>query len=133
MWLKNSAKHSRKETDFPFLSVSYDYAQSYIHNRSRLRNKFCKIPSEANEKLYKKQRNKCVAIRKKSITNYFNKIGNGNIVTNRNFWKTIKPFLSIKSHLENVDIVFNRNNKIICDDHELVEVFNEYYINVIEK
>ena len=59
------------------------------YNRSRLRNKFCKIPSEENEKLYKKQRNKCVAIRKKSIRNYFNKIANGNIVTNRNFWKII--------------------------------------------
>ena len=35
------------------------------YNRSRLRNRFCKIPSEENEKLYKKQRNKCVAIRKK--------------------------------------------------------------------
>ena len=30
-----------------------------IYNRSRLRNKFCKIPSEEKEKLYKKQRNKC--------------------------------------------------------------------------
>ena len=79
------------ETDFPFLSVSYDYAQSYIDNRSRLRNKFCKIPSKENEKLYKKQRNKCVAIRKKSIRNYFNKIANGNIVTNRNFWKQLNP------------------------------------------
>ena len=32
-----------------------------------------------NENLYKKQRNKCVSIRKKSIINYFNKIANGNI------------------------------------------------------
>ena len=31
-----------------------------IYNRSKLRNKkFCKIPSEENEKSYKKQRNKC--------------------------------------------------------------------------
>ena len=58
-----------------------------ICSRSRLRNKFCKIPSEGNEKLYKKQRNKCAAIR-----NYLNKIAIGNIVTNRNFWKIIKPF-----------------------------------------
>ena len=34
-----------------------------IYNRSRLRNRFCKIPTEENEKLYKKQRNKCVPIR----------------------------------------------------------------------
>ena len=38
-----------------------------IYNRSRLRNKFCEIPSEENEKLYKKQRNMFVAIHKKGI------------------------------------------------------------------
>ena len=29
--------------------------------------------------------------------------------------------------------MLNHNNKIICNDHELVKVFNEHYINVIEK
>ena len=114
----------------PFMTKEFRKA---IYNRSRLRNKFCKIPSEENEKLYKKQRNRCVAIRKKSIRNYFNKIANRNIVTNRNFWKIIKPLLSNKGHLENVDIMLNHNNKIICNDHELVKIFNEHYINIIEK
>ena len=91
------------------------------------------MPSEENEKLYKKQRNMCVAIHKKGIWNYFNKIANGNIVANRNFWKIIKPFLSNKGHLENVDIMLNHNNKIVCNDHELVKVFNEHYINITEK
>ena len=31
---------------------------------------------------------------KKSIRNYFNKIANGKAVTNKNFWKIIKPFLT---------------------------------------
>ena len=114
----------------PFMTKEFRKA---IYNRSRLRNKFCKIPSEENEKLYKKQRNRCVAIRKKSIRNYFNKIANRNILTNENFWKIIKPFLSNKGHLENVDIMLNHNNKIICNDHELVKIFNEHYINIIEK
>ena len=67
-----------------------------MDNRSRLRNKFCKIPSEKDEKLYKKQRNRCVAICKKSIRNYFNKIADRNIVTNRNLWK-----LEIKLEIRN--------------------------------
>ena len=58
----------------PFKTKEFGKA---IYNRSRLRNKFCKIASEENEKLYKKQGNKCVSIRKKSIKNYFNKIANG--------------------------------------------------------
>ena len=44
------------------------------YNRSKLRNKtFCKILSEEKENSYKKQRNKCDAIRKKIIRNYFDK------------------------------------------------------------
>ena len=73
----------------PFKTKEFGKA---IYNRSRLRNKFCKIASEENEKLCKKRGNKCVAFRKKSIKNHLNKIANGNIVTNGNFWKIIKPF-----------------------------------------
>ena len=40
-----------------------------------------------------------VLIRKKIIGNYFNEIENENIVTNRNFWKIIKPRLTNKGHL----------------------------------
>ena len=61
------------------------------------------------------------------------KIAKGNIITNTNFWKIITPFLLNKGRLENVDIMLNHNNKIICNDHELVKSINEYYINIIEK
>ena len=104
-----------------------------IYHRSRLRNKFCKIQTEENGKLHKKHRNKCAAIHKNSIRNYFDKITTGNIVTNRNSWKIIKPFLSNNGHLESVYILLNHNNKIICNDHELVKVFNQHCINIIEK
>ena len=104
-----------------------------IYDRSGLRNRFCKTPTEENEKLYKKQRSKCVSIRKKSIRNYFNKIANENIVTNRNFWKIIKPFLTNKGHLENAEIMLIQDKKIISNENELVKVFNKHYINIIEK
>ena len=35
-----------------------------IYTRRRFRNKFCKNSTKENEKLYKKQRNKCVALRR---------------------------------------------------------------------
>ena len=104
-----------------------------IYDRTRLRNRFCKTPTEENEKLFKKQRNKCVSIRKESIRNYFNKIANENIVTNRNFWKIIKPFLTNKGHLENAEIMLIQDKKIISNENELVKVFNKHYINIIEK
>ena len=84
-------------------------------------------------KSYKKQRNKCVSIRNKSIRNYFNKIANENVVTNRNFWKIIKPFCTNKGHLENAEIMFIQDKNIISYENELVKVFNNYYISIIEK
>ena len=69
----------------------------------------------------KKKRNKCVSIRKKSITIYFNKIANENVVTNRNFWKIIKPFLTNKGHLENAEIILIQDKNIISNKNELVK------------
>ena len=65
------------------------------------------MPTEEN---YKKQRNKCVSI-KKSIRKYFNKIANENIVTNSNFWKIIRSFLKNKGSLENVEIMLIQDKK----------------------
>ncbi len=38
-----------------------------IYTRSRLKNRFNKNPTKENEASYKKQRNKCVSLRKKAI------------------------------------------------------------------
>ena len=62
-----------------------------------------------------------------------NKIANENIVTNRNFWKIIKPFLANKGHLENAEIMLIQDKKRISNESELVKVFNKYYVNIIEK
>ena len=104
-----------------------------IYDRSRLRNRFCKTTTEENEKLYRKRRNKCASIPKKSIRNCFNKIANENIVTNRTFWKIIKPFITNKGHLENAEIMLIQGENIISTEHELVKVFNRHFINIIEK
>ena len=70
-----------------------------IYTRSSFRNRFCKNPTKENEKLYKKQRNKCVALRRKCMKEYFHNISNNNIVTNKNFWNFIRPFLVNKGLL----------------------------------
>ena len=114
----------------PFLNKELRKA---IYDRSKLRNRFCKTPTEGNEKLYKKQRNKCVSIRKKSIRNHFNKIANKKVVTNRNFWKIIKPFLTNKGYLENAEIMLIQDRKRISNENELVKVFNKRYINITEE
>ena len=68
-------------------------------------------------KRYKKQRNKCVSIRKKSIKNYFKKIANETIVTNKNFWRIISPFLTNKRHLENAEFILIQDKKTISNEN----------------
>ena len=104
-----------------------------IYTRSRLRNKFCKRSSNENEALYKKQRNKCVSLRRKSIKKSFNDITNYGIATNENFWNLIKSSLTNKGHLNHQDIMIFDGKKIITNETELVEVFNNHYINIVQK
>ena len=86
-----------------------------IYTRSRLRNKFCESPSKENEALYKKQRNKCVSLRRKSIKKYFDDITNYGIATNKNFSNLIEPFLTSKGHLNHQDIMIFDGKKIITN------------------
>ena len=104
-----------------------------IYTRSKLRNKFIKNHTEVNEKLYKRQRNKCVLISKKSIKQYFSNITSKGIVTNREFLKTMKPFLTNKGCLDKCDIMLRGDNKMITDDRCLTKLFNEHYINIVER
>ena len=68
-----------------------------IYTRSRLRNRYFKNPTKENETPYKKQRNKCFTWMKVYHTTFF--------MTNKQFWETMKPFLTNKGCLENNDII----------------------------
>ena len=114
----------------PFINKELHKA---MYDRSRLRNIVCKTRTEENEKLYRKQSNKCASIPKKSIRKYFNKVANENIVTNSTFWKIIKPFITNKGHLENAEIMLIQGKNLITTEIELVKVFNKHFINIIEK
>ena len=62
-----------------------------IYNRSRLKNRQLKNPSTENRLNYKKQRNKCVSLRKKAMKTYFYTITNSGIISNKIFWNTVNP------------------------------------------
>ena len=81
-----------------------------IYTRSRFRNKFCKNLTKENEQLYKKQRDKYVALRRKCMKEYFHNITNNNIVTNKNFWNFMRPFLITKGSLNSCTITLREKN-----------------------
>ena len=98
-----------------------------------LQKKLKKYPSRENEAKLKKQRNKCVSLWKKAIRNHFKNATSNGLVSNHDFWNLVKPFLSNKGVLHGTDITLVKEDKIITDDRELAEVFNDHYINIVEK
>ena len=80
-----------------------------------------------------RQRNLCVSLRRKAIKQYFSNITSKGIVTNKEFWKTIKPFLTNKGCLENSDIMLINDDEMVTDDKTLAKTFNEHYINIVER
>ena len=55
------------------------------------------------------------------------------IVTNKEFWKTIKPFLTNKGCLENSDIMLINDDEMVTDDKTFAKTFNEHYITIVER
>ena len=104
-----------------------------IYTRTRLKKKFKKNPTKENENNFKRQRNKCVSLRRKAIKQHFKKATENGLVSNRAFWNLVKPFLSNKGGLASNDISLIKNNEIVTDDQKLTEIFNDHYINIVEK
>ena len=64
------------------------------------------------------------------ITQHLPKITSKGIMTNKQFWKTIKPFLINKGCLANNDIILLDGEEMITNDRILAKSFNEHYINI---
>ena len=48
------------------------------------------------------------------------------------FWKTIKPYLSKKNNSSNSKIILEEENKLITDQREVTEIFNNFFANVAD-
>ena len=87
---------------------------------------------------------------KKTKKKYFQENENEGSLSNKSFWNTVKPFISNKGTLSNDNIIIESADDItltvkngdlvsikakdeIRDEHILVEMFNNHYINIAEK
>ena len=52
-------------------------------------------------------------------------------MSNRTFWKTVKPFLTNKGCMKNDCINIEKDGDIVRDKKMLVELFNEDYVNIV--
>ena len=101
-----------------------------IMKRSELENKFYKKPSVENKKFFKKQKNYCNRLYKRERLKFYKKLEINNLTDNKKFWRTMNPFFSNKGNRE--DVVHIDGEKIISDDTEVAETFNEFFKNCVD-
>ena len=102
-----------------------------IMRRSALENKFHKYGTAEHNKAYKKQKNYCSRLYKKERRKYYSNLDHKEITDNKQFWKTVKPFLSYKGQTGN-KITLVDNNEIIITDEDVSEKFNSFFVNAVK-
>ena len=98
--------------------------------RSNLENKFYKCSSEVNRIAFRKQKNYCNRLYKKERRNYYAKLKLNNITDNKKFWNVMKPLFSNKGGVKD-NIVLVKDNKMISDDTEVTQTFNDFFTNAV--
>ena len=81
---------------------------------------------------YGKQRNYVTQLRKQSIKLYFIERCSGG-PKSKDFWPTIKPFLSSKTANNSADIILMENNSLMSDQGEVCNILNDFYINIAKE
>ena len=117
-------------SNVPFMNREF---QNETYVRSRLRNKYWVELYEERKPTYKKQRNKCVKIRRKSIRRYMDKVSEKGIEINKSFWNLTEHFMTNKGMIASNDITLIEGKNVITDEYEISQTFNKHYINIAEK
>ena len=103
-----------------------------IMHRSKLKNNFNKNPNEENKKLYKRQRNFCVAQLKRERKKYYNNLDLRIFKDNKNFWQTVKPLFSDKQQLLERNIVILDDEKVYSDNTVVAEKLNNFFVEAVQ-
>ena len=96
--------------------------------RSKLKSKFTKERNHINWCNYKRQRNRCLSILRKTKKEYFNSLKIKQVSDNKLFWKSVEPFFSDKAS-NSSKITLAEENNIISDEEEIANIMNNYFIN----
>ena len=89
--------------------------------RSQLKNRYNKNLNYENWYLYKKQRNFCVNLLRKTKRNYFKNVRMQDIRDNKKFWKTIRPYFSDKGYNQ-TKITIVEKDSIITDKKKIANI-----------
>ena len=102
-----------------------------IMKRTRLKNIANKTKREEDIKRYREQRNLVVKVNTNAKRAYYKSIQAKSIENDKQFWKTVKPLFS-NTNPTSEKITLIENGKILSNDEEVAECFNEYFINITD-
>ena len=102
-----------------------------VYRKQMLYSQFTKCQSNKNWKKFRKQRNFVTKLKRKSMKTYFLERCSGGTKSG-DFWKTIKPFFSKKGSSGEQTIVLNEFDKIVNDQKEVANHFNNFFSTVAE-
>ena len=78
---------------------------------------------------YKKKRNICVALLRKTKRKYYEALKLSDVNDNKKFWKTVKPLFGNKIKCKGLLALVEGNN-FVTDDKVLAKTFNKFFVNV---
>ena len=117
-----------RANDSPFMTKNLRKA---IMLRTKLLNKFYQDRTDKTRLAYKRQRNLCTSLLKKTKREYYGNLNPALISDNKKFWKTVKPFFSDKV-VTSENITLLENNDIYEDDEKVANIFNNFFSNVVK-
>ena len=91
-----------------------------------------KLKKEENKRLYKRQRNLCVALFKKRRETYYNSLDLSAFTDNNKFWRRIKPLFSDKQKLLDKNIVIMEDGIIYSNNTQIAEKLNKFFIEAVD-
>ena len=102
-----------------------------IMTRTKLHTIFLQDRTEESRIRYRKQRNFCVSLLRKTKRRYYENLNEKSVTDNKLFWKNVKPFLSDKI-IDKDETHLTENNELVKTDIETAEVLNHFFSNVVQ-
>lgn len=118
----------RNDVRKPVPFMNKDLRKS-IYKKRMLHNVYKKHRDFKSWEKYRIQRNLVNKIKKQSVKNYFMERCVGG-PKSKDFWPTIKPFLTNKGCKFVKNITLNENDQIMTNQKDISDVFNNFFTNV---
>ena len=113
----------------PFMNKELSKA---IMKRSNLRNVYRKSPTEENHTAFKRQRNLCVKLSRKSKKDYYSNLDISKVTDNKLFWNNVKPLFSDKQKVRQ-KIILVEDKNILSNAKEVADKMNDFFVNAVSK